>query len=100
MTEANEAILQYEILEEKANSLGRTGRQIVEALEALRLHDNNANAVPGRNRQDLIANAAERAHYFLIQRELCGFRDWPEVAEFYAIPTEVLNRMGASATDC
>jgi hypothetical protein len=98
MTEANEAVLQYEILEEKANSLGRTARQIVEALEALRLHDNNANAVPGRNRQDLIANAAERAHYFLIQRELCGFRDWPDVAEFYAIPSEVLKQMGASAT--
>jgi hypothetical protein len=34
--------------------------------------------------------------YFLIQRQLCSFRNWPDVAEFYAIPTEVLKRMGSS----
>jgi hypothetical protein len=98
MSEANEAVLQYEILQEKAQSLGRTARQIVQALDALRLHDRNPGAVPGRSREDLIAEAAERAHHFLIQRELCGFRDWPDVAEFYRIPTEVLKRMGASGT--
>jgi hypothetical protein len=96
MSEANEAVLQYEILEEKAHSLGRTARQVVQALDALRFHDTHHNPVAGPSREDLIADAAERAHYFLIQRELCGFRDWPEVAEFYAIPTEVLKRMGAS----
>src|SRR5688572_6884115 len=96
MSEANEAVLQYEILEEKAHALGRTARQIVQALDALRFHDTDPNAAAGPSREDLIADAAERAHYFLIQRELCGFRDWPDVAEFYAIPTEVLERMGSS----
>jgi hypothetical protein len=96
MSEANEAVLQYEILEEKAHSLSRTARQIVQALDALRLHDARPHGVAGPTREDLIAEAAERAHYFLIQRELCGFRDWPDVAEFYGIPTEVLKRMGSS----
>ena len=95
MEQTNEAILQYEILEEKAQSLGRVARQVMQALEALRRHDTNPNAAPGPSREELISAAAERAHYFLIQRELCGFRDWPDVAEFYAIPTEVLKRMGS-----
>jgi hypothetical protein len=95
MSETNHAVLQYEILEEKAQALGRTSRQIIQTLEALRRYDQNPNAEHGRPREELVVDAAERAHYFLIQRELCGFRDWPEVAEYYSIPAEVLSRMGS-----
>lgn len=30
----------------------------------------------------------------MIQRELCGLRHWEAVVKSYAIPREVLNRMG------
>ena len=96
MPDSNEAVLNYEILQEKAQALGRAGSQIEQALEALKRHDNNLGATPASQREDLVADAAEKAHHFLILRELCGFRDWPEVAEFYAIPPEILRRMGTS----
>jgi hypothetical protein len=94
MNDTNEAVLLYEILQEKAQALGKAARHIEEALEALKRHDDNLDAKFMSRREDLIADAAEKAHHFLIQRELCGFRDWPEVAEFYHIPLEVLRRMG------
>jgi hypothetical protein len=49
----------------------------------------------GKTRQGLIAEAAEKVYYFKIQRELCGMRDWDEVVEFYAIPSEVLKQVGS-----
>jgi hypothetical protein len=30
----------------------------------------------------------------MIQRELCGFRNWEAVVKDYGIPLEVLNRVG------
>ncbi len=30
----------------------------------------------------------------MIQRELCGFRNWDAVVKDYSIPREVLNRVG------
>jgi hypothetical protein len=96
MTDSNEAILNYEILQEKAQALGRAARQIEQALQALHRHDKQLAPTLAAQREDLVADAAEKAHHFLILRELCGFRDWPEVAEFYAIPPEILKRMGTS----
>ena len=96
MNDSNEAVLHYEILQEKAQSLGRAGKQIEEALEALKSFDERSeSSALSRRREELVADAAQKAHQFLILRELCGFRDWPEVAEFYAIPTEILKRMGS-----
>jgi hypothetical protein len=95
-TDSNEAVLHYEILQEKAQSLGRAARQVQETLETLKRHDSNLDGTRSRRRDDLIADAAEKAHHFLILRELCGFRDWPEVAQFYNIPAEVLKRMGTA----
>jgi len=94
--ESNESILHYEILQEKAQSLAKAARDVEESLAALRLHDQNVSALGTCQRDELIQYAAEKSHLFLIQRELCGFRDWPEVAEFYNIPPEILERMGAS----
>jgi hypothetical protein len=96
MTESNESVLQYEILQEKAQALGKAARQIEQALQALQRHDNQLAPTLATQREDLVADAAEKAHHFLILRKLCGFRDWPEVAEFYAIPPEILKRMGTS----
>jgi hypothetical protein len=93
MLNSNEDVLQYEILQEKAQSLGLAARQIQNLLEALKRHDqDNPGDVP--RREELLADVAERAYFFKIQRELCGFRDWDDVVEFYAIPPEVLKRMG------
>jgi hypothetical protein len=89
--DTNENALQYEIVEEKARSLGLAAKQIVAALEALK----NCAELSGDTRRALIAEAAERVYYFKIQRELCGMRDWDEVVEFYAIPGEVLTQVGS-----
>jgi hypothetical protein len=42
----------------------------------------------------LLDGAADLVWAFMIQRELCGFRNWDAVVKHYSIPREVLNRVG------
>jgi hypothetical protein len=42
----------------------------------------------------LLSEAADLVWAFMIQRELCGFRNWEAVVKDYGIPREVLNRVG------
>ena len=39
-------------------------------------------------------DAADLVWAFMIQRELCGLRNWEAVVRDYGIPREVLNRVG------
>lgn len=84
---------QHEIAEEKAESLGHTGRRLEHAVEQLREHDRARGAAAIRER--LLWNLAERVQALIVQREACGLRDSRYVLEFYAVPREAMARVGA-----
>ena len=87
--ETGEVVLRYELLEEQAGSLGRAGRKVEAALAALREHPG------GDGRAELLRAAADAVWGFLVQREVMGLRDRAAVIAHYAIPREVLVRLGA-----
>lgn len=89
------SVLEYEVLQQKAHTLGTLGASVERALARLRAFDAEAHGAeaPAR-RSDLLDEAAERVWAFMIQRELCGFRHWEAVVKDYGIPREVLNRVG------
>jgi hypothetical protein len=84
--------LESELLGEKASALGHHGRQVEQALLALRQFD----AHPGAkaDRLVLVQAAAREVWKFFVQRELCGFRDQRDAIRLYGIPSEVLARLG------
>jgi hypothetical protein len=86
--ETGEAVLRYELLQEQAASLGRQGEKLEKALMALR--DADAGARPAA-----LTAAADACWCFFVQREVMGLRDRAAVIAQYAIPREVLNRIGA-----
>ena len=89
------SVIEYELLQQKAQTLGTLGAQVEQALAALRAYDDGAPEGKGSaQRSDLLDAAAERVWAFMIQRELCGFRHWNAVVRDYGIPREVLNRVG------
>ena len=89
------SVLDYEIAQQKAQTLGTLGAQVEQALASLRAFDAGAHG-PERaaERSALLDEAAERVWAFMIQRELCGLRFWEAVVKEYGIPREVLNRVG------
>ena len=96
------SVLDYEIAQQKAQTLGNLGSQVEHALTRLRSFDAGScgsdTGAYGLQREDrraaLLDEAAERVWAFMIQRELCGLRYWDAVVRDYAIPREVLNRVG------
>ncbi len=95
-------VLEYEIVQEQAAALGRLGRALEAALNALAAYDaaegspvNNA-AWPSRNeaRTELVEAAGYALWCFIVQREACGLRDQGTVIREYRVPAEVRNRMG------
>src|SRR5687768_4686789 len=88
-------VLDYELREQKAQALGTLSGQVEQALAALRSFDAEAHG-PDREhrRRDLLDGAADLVWAFMIQRELCGLRNWDAVVKHYNIPREVLNRVG------
>ena len=87
--ESGEAVLHHELMEEQAQSLGRAGRKVEAALAALRDHPG------GEGRAEALKAAADAVWGFLVQREVMGLRDRAQVVAQYAIPREVLARVGA-----
>lgn len=85
--------LAYELMAEKADSLGRSGRKVEDALAALKAagHDGSDEL-----RTRLIDEAASLVWAFLIQREICGFRNQADAVRRYDIPKEVMARLGAT----
>ena len=90
--ETGEAVLRYELMEEQAAALGRTGRKAEAALAALRDHDE---AGGGEGRAEVLKAAADAVWCFLVQREVMGLRDRAAVVAEYKIPKEVMVRLGA-----
>ena len=82
--------LDHELAGEMATSLGRAGRRVAETLAALGAH-------PARDeaRITLRRAAADAVHAYFIQRELVGLRSHRDAIRDYAIPDEVLARLGA-----
>lgn len=85
--------LEYEVLQEKAFTLGRLGRRLEASLAALRAFD-AAGTGDAAERDALVAAAGESAWYYMVQRELNGFRDNDRVLRELGVPREVQARMG------
>lgn len=86
-------LIANEVIAEKASSLGHHGRLVEKALAALREHDATEGAA--ELRPALVRAAAREVWAFLVQRELCGLRDQKEIVRHYAIPPEVMAKLGA-----
>jgi len=87
-----------EIAQEKAQALALTARALETALHALREHDLRRCAPVGdAKRAKLVAHAAERVLCYLVQREAQGLRDPRYVFDHYAVPTDVIARLGVRA---
>jgi hypothetical protein len=80
-----------EIAQEKANSLGRAGRRLAAAIEALESHD--LAAADSAVRRGLVDEAGEALFFYLVQREACGLHDSEEILRDYRVPYEVQLRM-------
>lgn len=82
--------LEREIVGEKAASLGRAGRLVQQRLKELRhLQPQDA------RRLTAVQSAADAVQSYFVQRELCGLTNHDRPVEDYAIPSEVLARLGA-----
>jgi hypothetical protein len=82
--------LDIEIAAEKAAALGRAGEKVEQTLARLRSLDRGA-----PERTVMLKDAAEAVYAYFIQRELCGMRRHHDAIRDYAIPNEVLVRLGA-----
>lgn len=87
--ETGEAVLRHEMLQEQAASLGRMSEKAETALAALRDHPG------GEGRAEVLRAATDAVWCFFVQREVLGLRDRTQVIRDYAIPREVLVRLGA-----
>jgi len=87
--ETGASALEQELAAEKAASLGRMGKRVEAALGALRDFDGAPEARPL-----YVRAAADAVWEFFVQRELVGLGDEAAVIRDYAIPREVLVRLG------
>ena len=88
-------VLEYELFQEKAATLGRMGAKLKTALDALAAYDA---AHPKRaddpERAELVAAAGEALWYYVVQREVCGLRDTEALLRSLGVPREVQLKMG------
>jgi hypothetical protein len=95
------ALLDLELVHEKASSLGRFGRNLEGALRALCDFDATHRRSPSILPQDLqvrsalVAEAGRMLWHLVVQREACGLYDSRAVMEDYQVPAEVQREMGA-----
>jgi hypothetical protein len=93
-------ILDAEIMEEIAASIGRCGRALEAALAALRAFDDADEQVPDQpDRKVLVQEAADRAWALFVQYELAGLSTQKQLVKRYGIPGEVLVRVGIRQRD-
>ena len=86
--DTGEAALRHELMGEQAYSLGRAGRKCEAALAAYR-------DAKDEDRARRLKEAADAVWAFLIQREVLGLRDRELIVAQYAIPREVMARLGS-----
>jgi len=94
---SGQAILDYEIAQEKASALGRLGRRLEGALAALAACPRTAGC-DRKIRESLVEQAAYSLWLFVVQREACGLNNSADVMRNYGVPKEVYVRMGPSVT--
>jgi hypothetical protein len=91
-------VLQYEVMQEKAATLGRLTQTFERAFTALRAFETvpSSQLDPCRaaEREVLIDEAAEALWYFVVQREACGLRNTETVLREYGVPAVLRLRMG------
>ena len=93
-------VLEYEIRQEQAATIGRLARELQDALAALDSFNNRASgdktAADSRDleRARLVDTAAYALWNFVVQRECSGFRGTEQVLKDYAVPAEVYAKMG------
>jgi hypothetical protein len=93
-------VLEYEIRQEQAATMGRLGRELRNALDALDDFDRQENsgmtAADGRDpqRARLVDAAAYALWNFVVQRECSGFRGTEQILKDYPVPAEVGAKMG------
>jgi hypothetical protein len=94
-------VLEYEIRQEQAATIGRLARELRDALNALDAFNRRASscktAADSRDpqRARLVDAAAYALWNFVVQRECSGFRETEQVLKDYAVPVEVRAKMGA-----
>ena len=94
-------VLEYELRQEQAATIGRLARELRDSLNALDTFDSqvsNGQSLTDRSdpqRARLVDAAPYALWNFVVQRECCGFRWTEEVLKDYAVPGEVRARMGA-----
>ncbi|KAA0695496.1 hypothetical protein DTW90_23420 [Neorhizobium sp. P12A] len=86
-------VLEYELLSERASSLGRNGLKVENALAALAAW--NADRSTAAQREALVNDASDAVWAFFIQREICGLRNGRDVIQRYRIPNEVIAKVGS-----
>ncbi|WP_075290720.1 DUF6665 family protein [Pararhizobium arenae] len=84
-------LLEYELMSERADALGRHGLKVERAIAALAALDE---ATPAERREALLNEAADIVWAFFIQREICGLRSNRDAIQRYGIPREVIARLG------
>jgi hypothetical protein len=85
-------VLEYELMAERADALGRHGLKVEKAIAALNGFDREKDQPEERRR--LLDEAADAVWAFFIQREICGLRDSRDAVRRYGIPKEVMARLG------
>ena len=84
-------LLEYELMSERADALGRHGLRVEKAIAAL---DAINDRTPPAQRETLLNEAADVVWAFFIQREICGLRSNRDAIQRYGIPKEVIARLG------
>lgn len=82
-------VLEYELMAERADSLGRAGQRAEAALQKL-------SEASDEDREDLLNAAAAEVYALFIQREICGLKNGREVIARYGIPGAVIARLGVT----
>jgi len=85
--------LEYELIAERASSLGRQGLKVEAALAKLRAWDPDRHSIA--DRESLLYNASDAVWALFIHRETCGLRNNRDVIQNYGIPNEVLAKVGS-----
>jgi hypothetical protein len=88
--ETGVSVLEAELQAERAAALGRLGRELENALAAL-----SAVSLDDSARGAAVKAAADAVWRYFVQREACGMLDHDHPIAQYAIPQEVLARVGS-----
>lgn len=93
-------VLEYEVMQEKASTLGRVTEAFETSLAAFRAFEAEDESRPGEGdegrREALLDAAAEAMWEFVVQREACGLRNTEAVLRDYRVPAVLRLRMGVS----